>query len=94
MSEFLDETWKCYLQEKVQSNLIARETTYEMFIQKLAEGKTNRIDIAILAICEMFDISIIVLFENYLWKLLRYGSEWHYQQNKIKSIFCLVKWQY
>ena len=42
--------------------------TYEMFIQKLAEGKTNGIDIAILAICEMFDISIIVLFENYLWK--------------------------
>ena len=40
-----------------------------MFIQKLAEGKTNRIDITILAICEMFDISIIVLFENFLWKL-------------------------
>ena len=52
----------------MQSNLIARETTYEMFIQKLAEGKTNGIDIAILAICEMFDISIIVLFENFLWK--------------------------
>ena len=52
----------------MQSNLIARETTYEMFIQKLAEGKTNGIDIAILAICELFDISIIVLFENYLWK--------------------------
>ena len=42
--------------------------TYEMFIQKLVEGKTNGIDIAILAICELFDISIIVLFENYLWK--------------------------
>ena len=68
MSEFLDNTWKCYLQEKVQSNLIARETTYEMFIQKLVEGKTNGIDIAILAICEMFNISIIVLFENFLWK--------------------------
>ena len=39
-----------------------------MFIQKLAEGKTNGIDIAILAIYELFDISIIVLFENYLWK--------------------------
>ena len=52
----------------MQSNLIAREMTYEMFIQKLAEGKTNGIDIAILAICEMFDISIIVLFENFLWK--------------------------
>ena len=39
-----------------------------MFIQKLAEGKTNRIDIAILAICEIFDIFIIVLFENFLWK--------------------------
>ena len=52
----------------MQSNLIARETTYEMFIQKLEEGKTNGIDIAILAICELFNISIIVLFENYLWK--------------------------
>ena len=52
----------------MQSNLIARETTYEMFIQKLAEGKTNGIDISILAISEMFDISIIVLFENFLWK--------------------------
>ena len=39
-----------------------------MFIQKLVEGKTNGIDIAILAICEMFDISIMVLFENFLWK--------------------------
>ena len=39
-----------------------------MFIQKLAEGKTNEIDITILVICEMFDISIIVLFENFLWK--------------------------
>ena len=52
----------------MQSNLIARETTYEMFIQKLAEGKTNGIDIGILAISEMFDISIKVLFENFLWK--------------------------
>ena len=52
----------------MQSNLIAREMTYEMFIQKLAEGKTNGIDIGILAISEMFDISIIVLFENFLWK--------------------------
>ena len=52
----------------MQSNLIARETTYEMFIQKLAEGKTNGIDISILAISEMFDISIIVLFENFLCK--------------------------
>ena len=39
-----------------------------MFIQKLAEGKTNGIDTTILAICEMFNISIIVLFENFLWK--------------------------
>ena len=39
-----------------------------MFIQKLAEGKRNGIDIAILAICEMFDISIIVLFEKFLRK--------------------------
>ena len=52
----------------MQSNLIPRETTYEMFIQKLVGGKTNGIDIAILAICELFNISIIVLFENYLWK--------------------------
>ena len=52
----------------MRSNLIARETTYEMFIQKLVEGKTNSIDIAILTISEMFDISIIVLFENFLWK--------------------------
>ena len=52
----------------MQSNLIAREMTYEMFTQKLVEGKTNGIDIAILAIYEMFDISIIVLFENFLWK--------------------------
>ena len=26
------------------------------------------------------------------WWLLRYGSEWHYRQNRIKSIFRLVKW--
>ena len=55
-------------QEKVKSNLIARETTYENFIQKLAEGRTNRVEIAILTLCEMFDISIIVLFERFIWK--------------------------
>ena len=36
--------------------------------RNLRKEKTNRIDIAILAICEMFDISIIVLFEKFLWK--------------------------
>ena len=25
-------------------------------------------------------------------EMLRYGSEWHYRQNRIKSIFRLVKW--
>ena len=55
-------------QEKVKSNLIARETTYENFLQKLAEGRTNGVEIAILTLCEMFDISIIVLFERFLWK--------------------------
>ena len=56
------------LQEKVKSNVIARETTYEMFIQKLAEGWTNGIEIAILTLCEMFDILIIVLFKRFIWK--------------------------
>ena len=39
-----------------------------MFIQKLAEGRTNAVEIAILTLCEMFDILIIVLFERFLWK--------------------------
>ena len=38
------------------------------FIQKLAKGRTNGVKIAILTPCEMFDISIIVLFERFLWK--------------------------
>ena len=58
----------CTLQEKVKSNLIAREMTYENFIQKLAEGQTNGVEIAILTLCKMFDISIIVLFERFIWK--------------------------
>ena len=58
----------CTLQEKVKSNLIAREMTYENFIQKLAEGQTNGVEIAILTLCEMFDILIIVLFERFIWK--------------------------
>ena len=29
---------------------------------------------------------------NQVTQLLRYGSEWHYRQNRIKSIFRLVKW--
>ena len=67
-SESFDIQLTCELQEKVQSNVIAREMTYEIFIQKLAEGRTNGVEIAILAVCEMFDISIIVLFEKFLWK--------------------------
>ena len=68
MSELADLRNNVELQEKVKPNVIAREMTYEMFIQKLAEGWTNRVEIAILTLCEMFNILIIVLFERFLWK--------------------------
>ena len=44
------------------------DLTFEKYVQKLAEQKTNGYDLALKLLSEMFGVSIIVLFEKYLWK--------------------------
>ena len=45
-----------------------RDLTFEIYVQKLAEQRTNGYDLALKILAEMFGVSIIVLFEKYLWK--------------------------
>ena len=45
-----------------------RDLTFEKYVQKLAEQRTNGYDLALKILADMFDVSIIVLFEKYLWK--------------------------
>ena len=42
--------------------------TFEKYVQKLMEQRTNGYDLALKILAEIFDVSIIVLFEKYLWK--------------------------
>ena len=56
------------LQEKLSMNLSMRDLTFEKYVQKLAEQRTNGYDLALKILAEMFGVSIIVLFEKYLWK--------------------------
>ena len=55
-------------QENLSTNLSMRDLTFENYVQKLAEQKTNGYDLALKILTEMFCVSIIVLFEKYLWK--------------------------
>ena len=45
-----------------------RDLTFEKYVQKLAEQRTNGYDLALKILAEMFCVSIIILFEKYLWK--------------------------
>ena len=56
------------MQEQFKHILIMRDMTFEYYIQKLAEGKTNGLELSLLTLCQMFRISIILLCENFLWK--------------------------
>ena len=55
-------------QEILATNLSMRDLTFEKYVQKLAEQKTNGYDLALKLLSQMFGVSIIVLFEKYLWK--------------------------
>ena len=45
-----------------------RDLTFEKYVQKLAEQRTNGYNLALKILAGMFCVSIIVLFEKYLWK--------------------------
>ena len=49
-------------------NLSMQDLTFEKYVQKLAEQRTNDYDLALKILAEMFGVSIIILFEKYLWK--------------------------
>ena len=49
-------------------NLSMWDLTFEKYVQKLAEQRTNGYDLALKILAEMFSVSIIILFEKYLWK--------------------------
>ena len=55
-------------QEKLSTNLSMQDLTFEKYVQKLAEQRTNGYDLALKILAEMFGVSIIILFEKYLWK--------------------------
>ena len=45
-----------------------QDLAFKKYVQKLAEQKTNGYDLALKILAEMFGVSIIVLFDKYLWK--------------------------
>ena len=58
----------CLIQEQFKLTLTACDITFEYYIQKLAEGSTNGMELSILTLCKIFGISVMVLCENHLWK--------------------------
>ena len=55
-------------QEKLSTNLSMRDLTFEKYVQKLVEQRTIGYDLVLKILAEMLCVSIIVLFEKYLWK--------------------------
>ena len=49
------------MQEQFKLILTARDITFEYYIQKLAEGSTNGMELSILTLCKIFGISVMVL---------------------------------
>ena len=52
----------------MQLNLKLRKLTMKDFIRVMRERKTSGMDITLLSLCEMLHISILVLFEDMVWK--------------------------
>ena len=49
-------------------NLEVRELNVQEYMQKMINRRTSGMDITLLILSEMFEIAIVVLFEEYLWK--------------------------
>ena len=49
-------------------NLDVRELNIHEYMQKMINRRTSGMDITLLILAEMFEIAIVVLFEEYLWK--------------------------
>ena len=49
-------------------NLEVREINIHTYMQKMINRRTSGMDITLLILSEMFEIDIVVLFEEYLWK--------------------------
>ena len=49
-------------------NLEVRELNIHDYMQKMINRRTSGMDITLLILSEMFEIAIVVLFEEYLWK--------------------------
>ena len=50
-------------------NLEVCELNIHDYMQKMINRRTSGMDITLLILSEMFEIAIVVLFEEYLWKL-------------------------
>ena len=49
-------------------NLEVRELNIHDYMQKMINRRTSGMDLMLLILSEMFEIAIVVLFEEYLWK--------------------------
>ena len=55
------------LQENCFSNLRLRSMSLQDYIQKMINRETNGLDITMIVLALMLDISIIVLYQKYMW---------------------------
>ena len=49
-------------------NLDIRDLDIHTYMQKMINRRTSGMDITLLVLCEMFELDMVVLFEEYLWK--------------------------
>ena len=59
---------KLLLQNKLEFNLQMRNLDMTQFIKTMKESRTSGLDLTLLILCEMLNISIVVLFQNSFWK--------------------------
>ena len=56
------------LQNKFGDILKQRGISYEFYVQTLAEARTSGFEMSLLALCEIFRVAVLLLFDKYLWK--------------------------
>ena len=56
------------IQEQYEASLQKRGITMHDYIEAMVKMKTSGLDITVLMLCQMFQLSCIVLIDDYMWK--------------------------
>ena len=56
------------IQEQYEASLQKRGITIQDYIEAMVKMKTSGLDITVLMLCQMFQLSCIVFIDDYMWK--------------------------